>query len=56
MFFWQALHLQPSDKAILYNIAMVQQKAAELLFGLNPSKRTLKDLEWAILQAGHAQR
>ncbi|OJA11248.1 hypothetical protein AZE42_09541 [Rhizopogon vesiculosus] len=52
----KALHLQPSDKAILYNIAMVQQKAAELLFGLSPSKRTLKDLEWAILQAGHAQR
>jgi RNA polymerase-associated protein CTR9 len=52
----KALHLQPSDKAILYNIAMVQQKSAELLFGLSPSKRTLKDLEWAILQAGHAQR
>jgi RNA polymerase-associated protein CTR9 len=52
----KAFHLQPSDKAILYNIAMVQQKAAELLFGLSPSKRTLKDLEWAILQAGHAQR
>ncbi|KAF9232678.1 hypothetical protein BU15DRAFT_80981 [Melanogaster broomeanus] len=52
----EALHVQPSDKAILYNIAMIQQKAAELLFGLSPAKRTLKDLEWAISQANHAQR
>ncbi|KAG1735972.1 hypothetical protein EDB19DRAFT_2040429 [Suillus lakei] len=33
------------ESVILYNIAMIQQKAAELLFGLSPSKRTLKDLE-----------
>ncbi|KAG9316871.1 hypothetical protein JVU11DRAFT_2947 [Chiua virens] len=51
-----ALHLHPSDKAIMYNIAMIQQKAAELMFGLGPAKRTLKDLEWAIVQANHAQR
>ncbi|KAF9227093.1 TPR-like protein [Gyrodon lividus] len=51
-----ALHVQPSDKAIMYNIAMIQQKAAELLFGLSPAKRTLKDLLWAISQANHAQR
>ncbi|KIJ58709.1 hypothetical protein HYDPIDRAFT_33920 [Hydnomerulius pinastri MD-312] len=51
-----ALHIQPSDKAIMYNIAMIQQKAAELLFGLSPAKRTLKDLEWAISQGVHAQR
>ncbi|KIJ12938.1 hypothetical protein PAXINDRAFT_14301 [Paxillus involutus ATCC 200175] len=50
-----ALHVQPSDKAIMYNIAMIQQKAAELLFGLSPAKRTLKDLEWAISQANQAQ-
>ncbi|KAH0828123.1 hypothetical protein J3R83DRAFT_3795 [Lanmaoa asiatica] len=51
-----ALHVQPSDKAIMYNIAMIQQKTAELMFGLGPAKRTLKDLEWAIAQANHAQR
>ncbi|KAH7920613.1 TPR-like protein [Leucogyrophana mollusca] len=51
-----ALHIQPNDKAVMYNIAMIQQKAAELLFGINPTKRSLKDLEWAISQAGHAQR
>ncbi|KAH7907720.1 hypothetical protein BJ138DRAFT_1116454 [Hygrophoropsis aurantiaca] len=51
-----ALHIQPNDKAVLYNIAMIQQKAAELLFGISPTKRSLKDLEWAISQAGHALR
>ncbi|KAI6131542.1 hypothetical protein EDD16DRAFT_1852708 [Pisolithus croceorrhizus] len=51
-----ALHLQPSDKATMYNIAMIQQKATELLFDLPPSKRTLRDLEVAIGQATHAQR
>ncbi|KAG1753343.1 hypothetical protein EDB19DRAFT_1892715 [Suillus lakei] len=40
------------DKVILYNIAMIQQKAAELLFGLSPSKCTLKDLEWSMLRRG----
>ncbi|KAG6336638.1 hypothetical protein ID866_2445 [Astraeus odoratus] len=51
-----ALHIQPSDKAILYNIAMIQQKATELLFGLPPVKRSLRELELAIAQAVHAQR
>lgn len=40
----------------MYNIAMIQQKTAELMFGLGPAKRTLKDLERAIGQANHAQR
>lgn len=40
----------------MYNIAMIQQKTAELMFGLGPAKRTLKDLEWAIAQANYAQR
>jgi hypothetical protein len=52
----QALHLQPHDKAILYNIAMIEQKAAEMLFSVAPAKRTLADLEKAINQAGHAQK
>ena len=28
----QAMHLTPGDKAIIYNVAMIQQKAAEMLF------------------------
>ena len=50
------MHLTPSDKAILYNIAMIQQKAAEMLFALPPAKRTLAELESGIAQAGRAQQ
>ena len=46
----QALHLQPADKAVVYNIAMIQQKSAELLFSLHPGKRMLADLERSIVQ------
>lgn len=35
---------------------MIEQKAAELLFAVNPAKRSLKDMQRAIDQAGHAQR
>jgi hypothetical protein len=49
----QAMHIQPSDRAILYNIAMIQQKSAELLFSLEPSKRTTEELKVAI---DHAQQ
>jgi RNA polymerase-associated protein CTR9 len=52
----QALHTQPGDKAILYNIAMIQQKSAEMLFALPSNKRTLADLQRVIDQASHAQR
>ena len=51
----QALELTPGDKTTLYNIAMVQQKATEMLFGLPPAKRTLQELEDAIEKAGKAQ-
>ncbi|KZV99295.1 TPR-like protein [Exidia glandulosa HHB12029] len=51
----QAMHLTPGDKAIVYNIAMIEQKAAEMLFGLEASKRTLVELKRAIAQAEHAQ-
>ncbi len=44
----QALHLQPADKAVVYNIAMIQQKSAELLFSLQP--HILTDLERSIAQ------
>src|SRR5260221_11262928 len=46
----QALHLQPADKAVVYNIAMIQQKSAELLFLLQPGKCMLTDLERSIAQ------
>ncbi|KAI0694996.1 RNA polymerase II-associated protein [Cerioporus squamosus] len=52
----KALHLHPTDKAILYNIAMIQQKAAELMMAVPPAKRSLKDLQRAIEQAAHAQK
>ncbi|KAF8160649.1 RNA polymerase II-associated protein [Crassisporium funariophilum] len=51
-----ALHIHPNDKAVVYNIAMIQQKSAELLFSVNVAKRTLKDLQRAIDQATHAQK
>ncbi|KAI0275622.1 hypothetical protein BGY98DRAFT_991571 [Russula aff. rugulosa BPL654] len=52
----KALHIQPIDKAVVYNIAMIQQKSAELLFSLAPAKRTLADLERGIARAVHAQK
>jgi RNA polymerase-associated protein CTR9 len=54
--FFQALHVHPNDKAIIYNIAMIQQKSAELLFSISVTKRTLKDLEKVVAQATHAQK
>lgn len=52
----KALHIQPADKAIAYNIAMIQQKSAELLFSLPPAKRSLADLQRGIAHAVHAQK
>ncbi|KAK7056429.1 protein required for normal CLN1 and CLN2 G1 cyclin expression [Paramarasmius palmivorus] len=52
----RALHIQPNDKAILYNIAMIQQKCAEMLFSMPPAKRKLDDLKRVIEQAGNAQK
>ncbi|KAG5647061.1 hypothetical protein DXG03_001431 [Asterophora parasitica] len=51
-----AYHVQPNDKAIIYNIAMIQQKSAEMLFAISPAKRSLRDLQRVIEQAAHAQR
>jgi len=50
------MHLLPSDRAILYNIAMIQQKAAEMLFALEPSRRTLDELNVALKQAQQAAK
>lgn len=52
----QALHLNPQDKAVLYNIAMIMQKAAEMMFALPPAKRQVKDLQRAIGQGSQAQK
>ncbi|EPQ57686.1 hypothetical protein GLOTRDRAFT_127515 [Gloeophyllum trabeum ATCC 11539] len=52
----QALHLRPMDKVTLYNIAMIQQKAAEMMFALDTTKRSLQELQRAIEHAGHAQK
>ncbi|OSX65808.1 hypothetical protein POSPLADRAFT_1064500 [Postia placenta MAD-698-R-SB12] len=52
----KAFHLHPYDKAIIYNIAMIQQKAAEMLLSIAPAKRSLKELQRAIEQASHAQK
>jgi len=40
----------------MYNIAMTQQKSAEMLFALPPNKRSLSDLQRVIEQASHAQK
>ena len=41
---------------MLFNIAMIQQKACEMLLSLAPSKRTLAELETALEQAVAAHR
>ncbi|TFK25227.1 RNA polymerase II-associated protein [Coprinopsis marcescibilis] len=51
-----ALHIQPADKVALYNIAMIQQKAAEMMFSIPSQKRTLKDLQRVIDQAANANK
>jgi RNA polymerase-associated protein CTR9 len=48
--------LAPADSSITYNVAMLEQKAAELLFAVPPAKRSLPDLTAAIEQASHAQQ
>ncbi len=52
----QAMHIQPSDRAILYNIAMILQKGAELVLGLDPAKRTSEELKIAVDQAQQAAK
>jgi RNA polymerase-associated protein CTR9 len=45
------MHIQPSDRAILYNIAMIQQKGAEIMLALDPARRTLDELQLALKNA-----
>ncbi|KAG8995767.1 hypothetical protein FRB94_011657 [Tulasnella sp. JGI-2019a] len=52
-----ALHIQLHDKSILYNVAMIEQKALEMLLSIEDmSKRSSDDLERAIEHAKHAQK
>lgn len=51
----QAQNIAPSDKSIRYNIAVIEQKASELVFSLPVSKRTLEELKEALEYASHAQ-
>lgn len=50
----QALHIQPSDRAILYNIGLILQNAATIMLDLEPSKRTLEELTHALKRAEEA--
>ena len=40
----------------MYNIAMIQQKSAEMMFSIDPAKRRLHDLQHVIDQAAQAQK
>ena len=51
-----AQRIHPSEKANVYNIAMIMQKAAEMIFTISPAKRTLEDLMKAVQQAVEAQK
>lgn len=48
--------LSPGDKSIKYNIAVIEQRAAEMVFSLPVSKRTLEELQEALDLATNAQR
>ncbi|THH04202.1 hypothetical protein EW145_g5695 [Phellinidium pouzarii] len=52
----RALHIAPHEKSNVYNLAMIEQKAAEMLFATAPAKRTLTDLKHAVEQGAHAQK
>lgn len=52
----RALHIAPQEKSNVYNLAMIEQKAAEMLFATAPAKRTLADLKRAVDQGVHAQK
>jgi RNA polymerase-associated protein CTR9 len=51
----KALYIRPGDKAVLYNIATIQQKIAQMLFSIPSNKRTMADLRDAVAHAEHAQ-
>jgi hypothetical protein len=54
----QALHLKGlDDQAILYNIAIIEQKSLDMMIQHDdPSRRSLADVEHAIAQTKHAHK
>ncbi|ORY91479.1 hypothetical protein BCR35DRAFT_323300 [Leucosporidium creatinivorum] len=50
-----ALDLQTSDLASLWNVALVQQKGVEILFGLAPERRTLAEIQLALADCAESQ-
>lgn len=55
VFAQRSLHLAPQEKANAYNLAMIEQKAAEMLLSASPAKRALADLKRAVEHGAHAQ-
>lgn len=51
----QAQQIVPSDKSIRYNIAVIEQKASELVFSLPVAKRTIEEVHEALDHANQAQ-
>ncbi|KAJ9120877.1 hypothetical protein QFC22_002812 [Naganishia vaughanmartiniae] len=47
----RAMQVKPQDKTGLYNIAMIQQKAAEIILGLEPDRRSIDEVQQVIGQA-----
>ncbi|KAJ9105261.1 hypothetical protein QFC21_001628 [Naganishia friedmannii] len=47
----RAMQVKPQDKTGLYNIAMIQQKAAEIILGLDPDRRSIDEVQQVIGQA-----
>jgi RNA polymerase-associated protein CTR9 len=45
------MQVKPQDKTGLYNIAMIQQKAAEIILGLEPDRRSIDEVQQVIGQA-----
>lgn len=52
----QAHALMPEDPAIMFNIAIIQQKGIELLFELPPARRTLADIHLALSDCEESQK
>ncbi|KAK4704656.1 RNA polymerase-associated protein CTR9, partial [Phenoliferia sp. Uapishka_3] len=51
-----ALELQPNDLAIIFNIAIIQQKGIEILFDLPPARRTLAEIRLALADCEESQK
>lgn len=50
----QACQVKPHDKTTLYNIAMIQQKGAEIVLNLEPDQRSLHEVQQVFGQAKSA--